>query len=326
MTDMLSPEKQASGTALATAFMRALGAHDPRPEVQGKDYLAECFLEEDQRKPLRDPALRHWVLVNKLARGAYEFMLARTAFFDGIVEQAFRGNIEQVVWLGAGYDSRPYRFADCLQDARLFELDAEPTQRRKQACLHQAGIAIPKQVCFVAIDFETQDLREPLLAAGFSSEKKTLFVWEGVTYYLNAETVDKVLAFVRSNAPSGSSICFDYAALSDEALKASEVKDLRQLLQTQYANEPRRFGIRAGQIDTFLAERGFEIVEHLVAAEMTQKYLAKGAQVKLDPVPSLFCLVHAAVTPNSEPVWLGEDGKDNDPQRVRQVHCPDFLR
>ncbi len=301
MTDTPSREKQASGTASATAFMRALAAHDPRKEIQGKDYLAECFLEEDQKKPLHDPALRQWVLVNKLARGAYEFMLARTAFFDGIVERALRENIPQAVWLGAGYDSRPYRFADLLQDTRLFELDAEPTQRRKQACLHQAGIAIPKQVCFVPIDFETQDLREGLLAAGFSREKKTLFIWEGVTYYLNAETVDKVLAFVRTNAPSGSSICFDYAALSDEALKAREVKDLRQLLQAQYADEPRRFGIRAGQIETFLAERGFEIVEHLAAAEMTQMYLVKGAQVKIDPVPSLFCLVHAAVTPNSKP-------------------------
>ncbi len=302
MTDTPSPEKQASGTASATAFMRALGAHDPRPEVQGKDYLAECFLEEDQKKPLHDPALRQWVIVNKLARGAYEFMLARTAFFDAIVERALRENTAQVVWLGAGYDSRPYRFADCLQDTQLFELDAEATQRRKQVCLHQAGVAIPKQVHFVAIDFETQDLRESLLRAGFSPEKKTLFVWEGVTYYLKAETVDKVLAFVRSNAPSGSSICFDYAALSDEALKAREVKDLRLLLQAQYADEPRRFGIRAGQIETFLAERGFEIVEHLAAAEMTQKYLAKGAQVKLDPVPSLFCLVHAAVTSVSAPV------------------------
>ncbi len=302
MADTPSLEKQASGTASATAFMRALGAHDPRPEVQGKDYLAECFLEEDQKKPLHDPALRQWVLVNKLARGAYEFMLARTAFFDGIVERALRGNIAQVAWLGAGYDSRPYRFTDYLQDTRLFELDAEPTQRRKQACLHQAGIAIPKQVCFVPIDFETQDLREGLLAAGFSWEKKTLFVWEGVTYYLNAETVDKVLAFVRSNAPSGSSICFDYAALSDEALKAREVKDLRQLLQSQYADEPRRFGIRAGQIENFLAKRGFEILEHLAAAEMTQRYLTKGSQVKIDPVPSLFCLVHAAVAPNSEPM------------------------
>ena len=296
MTDTPSPDRPVSGTALGAAFLRALAAHDPRKVVQGKDYLAECFLEEDQKKPLRDPALWHWVKANKLARGAYEFMLARTAFFDEMVERALKANMAQVVWLGAGYDSRPYRFGACLQETRLFELDAGATQQRKRACLRQADIVVPQQVCYVPIDFETDDLREALLAAGFDREKETLFVWEGVTYYLNAGTVDQTLAYVRASAPAGASICFDYVALSDEALKAQNVKDLRQLMKSQYAGEPTRFGIRAGRIEAFLAERGFAVMEQLTAAEMAEKYLVKGDQVKLDPVPPPFCLVHAAVT------------------------------
>jgi len=110
-------DKQASGTAMATAFMRALAACDPREEIRGNDTLAEIFLTEEQKKPLRDSAARAWVLHNRVAPGAYEFMIARTAFFDQIVEQALEENIGQVVLLGAGYDSRPYRFAD---SARVF--------------------------------------------------------------------------------------------------------------------------------------------------------------------------------------------------------------
>jgi len=36
MTEKGSLEKQAPGTARATAFMRALAAHDPRKEIRGK--------------------------------------------------------------------------------------------------------------------------------------------------------------------------------------------------------------------------------------------------------------------------------------------------
>jgi len=276
-----------------------MAAHDPRKEMRGPDYLAECFLEEEQKKPLQDRSLRTWVMANKMAAGAYEFMLARTAFFDQIVERALEANIGQAVWLGAGYDSRPYRFRASLQDTRIFELDAAPTLERKRACLRQAGISIPEAVCFVPMNFETQDLRESLTAAGFSQGKKTLFVWEGVTYYLSAGAVEATLAFVRSNAPAGSSICFDYAALSDEALRDDNVQDLRQHLHSHYADEPGRFGIRVGQINAFLAERGFEVVEHLTAAGMTQRYLPTGSDVKVGQVPALFSLVHAAVAPTN---------------------------
>jgi methyltransferase (TIGR00027 family) len=295
MTEKNSLEKQASGTAMATAFMRALAAYDPRKEIRGNDYLAEIFLEEGQKKPLKDLAIRTWVMKNKIAPGAYEFMIARTAFFDRIVEQSLKENIDQVVLLGAGYDSRPYRFETIIQDTKIFELDAGPTQQRKKECLHKAEISIPEQVSFVGINFETDNLRDTLMEAGFSQEKRTLFIWEGVTYYLSAEVVDNMLAFVKSNSPSGSSISFDYASLSDEALNEDGAKELRRHMQSKYSNEPTKFGIQVGKIEAFLTERGFEIKEHLTAADMSEKYLSIGGSSKVGRVPSLFCLVYATV-------------------------------
>jgi methyltransferase (TIGR00027 family) len=290
-----SVEKRASGTAVATAFMRALAAYDPRKEIRGKDYLAEIFLEEEQKKPLKDPAMRAWAMQGRIAPGAYEFMIARTAFFDRIVEQALKENIDQWVLLGAGYDSRPYRFEKLIQDTKIFELDAGPTQQRKRECLRRAEVSISNQVTFVPIDFETDNLRNTLTGAGFSQRKKALFVWEGVTYYLRPEVVDAMFAVVRSNSPIGSSIAFDYASLSDEALNEDGAKELRKHMQSRYSNEPTKFGIRSSKLETFLANRGFEIILHLTAADMNEKYLAPGGYSDVAKVPSLFGLVHAAV-------------------------------
>jgi methyltransferase (TIGR00027 family) len=295
MNERSSLEKQTSGTAMATAFMRALAAYDPRKEIRGNDYLAEIFIEERQKKPLKDLAIRAWVVKNKIAPGAYEFMIARTTFFDRIVEQALKDNIEQVVFLGAGYDSRPYRFRKFIQDTKIFELDAGPTQQHKKECLQQAQISIPEQVSFVPINFETDNLRDTLIEAGFSREKKALFIWEGVTYYLSREAVDNMLRFVRLNSPSGSLISFDYASLSDEALNEDGAKELRKHMKSRYSNEPTKFGIPAGGIEAFLAQRGFEVVEHLTAAKMDEKYLSIGGYSDVGKVPSLFCLVCATV-------------------------------
>jgi methyltransferase (TIGR00027 family) len=295
MTEKSSIGNEASGTAMATAFLRALAVYDPRKEIRGNDYLAEIFLGEKQRKPLKDLAIRAWVMKNKIAPGAYEFMIARTAFFDRIVGQALKDNIAQVVFLGAGYDSRPYRFGKFIQDTKIFELDAGPTQRHKKECLQRAQISIPEQVNFVPINFETDNLRDTLMEAGFSRERKTLFIWEGVTYYLTTEAVDNMLGFVSLNSPPGSLISFDYASLSDEALNEDGAKELRKHMQSRYANEPTKFGIQAGRIEAFLAERGLEAVEHLPAAEMNEKYLSIGGYPDVGKVPSLFCLVCATV-------------------------------
>ena len=66
-------------------------------------------------------------------------------------------------------------------------------------------------------------------------------------------------------------------------------------MQSQYSNEPTKFGIRSGRIEAFLEERGFEVLEHLTAAEMNEKYLSMGGYSDVGKVPSLFCLVCAMV-------------------------------
>jgi methyltransferase (TIGR00027 family) len=290
-----STESQPSETAMATATLRALAAHDERDEIRGADTLAEIFLTEDRKASLKDPAARQWVLKNRVAPGAYEFMIARTAFFDHVVRDALLQNIPQIVLLGAGYDSRPYRFNELIQETRFFELDASPTQLRKREMLEQAGIPAPDSLVYVAVDFNRQDLRRVLPAAGFSREQKALFVWEGVSYYLPAQAVDGLLAAIKEIACPGSSIGFDYAALSAEALNEVGIRTLREHLKSNAPAEPTRFGIPQGKLEAFLAERGYTILEHLTASEMEARYLTLRDGSTAGGVPALFCLAHAGV-------------------------------
>jgi O-methyltransferase involved in polyketide biosynthesis len=109
------------------------------------------------------------------------------------------------------------------------------------------------------------------------------------------EVVNNMLLFVKEISCSGSSICFDYAALSDKALNERNAKELRDHMRSQYANEPTKFGIKTGEIGLFLAEKGFEVVEHLTADEMTKRFLPSDSHLDIGKIPSLFCLVQANV-------------------------------
>ncbi len=288
-----SVENQASETAMATAMMRALAARDERDEIRGEDYLAELFLTEDRKALLSDAATRRWVLANKAAPGAYEFMIARTAFFDRLMAEAIRTNLPQVVLLGAGYDTRPYRLKHLLRDTRIFELDIQSTQQRKREILQQGNVSVPEHLTFVSLNFNTDDLAEVLHISGYDVARRTLFIWEGVTYYLAGQIVDRTLMVVRSISPPGSSIAFDYASISPEALGEEGVRRLREHMKTQYANEPTKFGIREGTLESFLSERGYRLIAHLTPRDMEASYLTLRDGTPAGKVPTMFRLVHA---------------------------------
>jgi len=112
--------------------------------------------------------------------------------------------------LGTGYDTRAY--GSLKRDGlRTFEVDQEATQRLKRTGLERAGIDA-SHVTFVSVDFSRDDAFERLAQAGFDPGRKTLFLWEGVTLYLEREYVVRTLQGVRDNAPAGSTLVMDVYA------------------------------------------------------------------------------------------------------------------
>jgi methyltransferase (TIGR00027 family) len=135
-------------------------------------------------------------------------MTLRTEFFDQALRDAL-GRVDQVVILGAGWDTRLYDLPEGTA-ARLFEVDAPKTSAAKQAALAEAGIDVSR-VTFVAADFNRQSWLEALRARGFDPDRPTFVLWEGVCMYLEEQAVAATLRSVESMA-EGSAIAFDYLA------------------------------------------------------------------------------------------------------------------
>src|SRR5512145_2784501 len=69
--------------------------------------------------------------VEKLFPGLSGSIMARVRYFDDFVKKSINEGLEQLVILGAGYDTRAYRLDDIKNDVKVFEVDHPNTQSFK---------------------------------------------------------------------------------------------------------------------------------------------------------------------------------------------------
>ncbi len=131
----------------------------------------------------------------------------RTLFFDKALS-GYLETVEQVVVLGAGFDTRLFKF--CLgRNLSLFEVDQPHTQQAKIEALTKSDRSLD-EICFVPVNFNQKSWIEELVSAGFEIGKKTFFLWEGVTYYLTESVVKESLVTISEVCGAGSAIAFDF--------------------------------------------------------------------------------------------------------------------
>lgn len=140
--------------------------------------------------------------------GLVAHLRLRTRAIDDVVrEDAVRG-ITQLVILGAGLDARAWRLEE-TKATTVYEVDHPATQAFKRRRLG-ASTALAREVVFVGVDFEKDDLEERLASAGHDASRPTTWIWEGVTPYLTASAIDGTLAIVARRSAAGSSLSMTY--------------------------------------------------------------------------------------------------------------------
>ena len=270
-------EQKPSETAMFAALRRTIANKEFADGKFGPDYLAEIFLPAHFRFFLKFAKIRGNTKekLDGFLPGLTEYMIARTAHFDNLFVGALEDRIPQIVLLGAGYDTRAYRFAELNYSTKIFELDIAPTQNMKKKCLKKARVKIPPQVIYGPIDFNRESLGDVLARAGYDHHEKTLFIWEGVSYYLSAEAVDATLDYVHRSSNDENAIAFDYTiSVSDENLDDYYgVREFAQTMQEQHANETLLFSIEEGRIGSFLEKRGLKLINQMNNNEIEKAYL-----------------------------------------------------
>ena len=176
--------KPISNTAFYCCGIRMLDAEGPYP-ICGDQYAAR-FMDERGLEIFRRFGGESRPNAGNVARHRY-------------IDDLLRGDLEhdarqQIVLIGCGFDSRAFR----LNGGSWYELD-EPqliSYKNERLPAEQA----PNPLVRVPIDFAADSLREKL--STLPRNVPTVFVIEGVTMYVTAESLRSTLEVIRALFPA----------------------------------------------------------------------------------------------------------------------------
>ncbi len=205
----------------------------------------------------------------------------RVITFDKIMEK-YVDEMEQIVLPGSGFDLIALRYTKG-KNVKVFELDQVQTLNVKVETLKKAGIE-HDWITYIPVDYTKESWIEKLLEVDYDKTKKTLFLWQSVSLYLDSGIVKDTLRQMANSCGDGSVIAQDFyseAFMLGETSKAAK-KFLRII---EKMGEPAKFGIDMSEdpkteIELFLKECGLIMTEYTQFGE------------KLDYEP-IYCVVEA---------------------------------
>jgi methyltransferase (TIGR00027 family) len=254
----------ASRTAIFVCQGRAVA--DGRMAVgRFSDPVARRLLASEELKPVdaaraeatagQAEGRERWVMES--VRACAEIVVPRTVVIDEAVTAALTG---QVVLLGAGLDTRPWRLP-ALETVTVFSVDHPATQADTRARAAELT-PVARQLVFAAVDLTTEPLDAALGAAGHDRTAPTVWIWEGVVPYLRKAEVAATATAVAHRSAVGSVLVVNYQTPSLTAKLGRGVANLAARVgrvETATADEPWRSAWTPSGMAELLGARGFVV-------------------------------------------------------------------
>ena len=269
-------EEKPSRTAAWTCTCRALSFLENDPQYKSGDSIAPELLPKFLLLLFKMNFFRQLFKKRLIPSGMYEYIVARTKYFDSAFKNAVKSGIRQILVFGAGYDSRGIRLLNRDSSVKVFELDTPATQDAKISQFTKRGIALNPNIVFIPIDFNKESLRDRLKESGFEKDR-TLFLLEGLMMYLDREAVASAFQIIDEFSASGSEIVFDYIYRSVLEKKNTYYGEKEIYNTVKSASEEWRFGFAKGEAELFLRTYHFDLLEDVQPDELEKRYFKTAA-------------------------------------------------
>jgi methyltransferase (TIGR00027 family) len=262
-----------SRTAEGMAVLRALEQHQPAARRILNDPYAKEFIFNPAFRLLISVPWHAWgvsFLLKFWAPGGQELLTIRARLVDELAVEQARQGIDQIVLLGAGFDTLAWRQGETLRHVTIFEVDHPATQQAKRKVGERIGL--PDNLRFVAVDFECDDFAEKLRAAGFDPARPSFFIWAGVSYYLTAQAVADTLTKIAALSQPGTKLVWDYMLADIVDGSSRNLEALDKARRAARLGEPWLFGLQPERLSEYLAPFGLRVVKDYEAAELRARY------------------------------------------------------
>jgi methyltransferase (TIGR00027 family) len=236
------------------------------------DSVIQYLVGDRYRAMMQLPTMRILTLQQTefSTKGIVGALICRTRYIDDVVQTAVSKGIEQLVILGAGLDTRPYRLPG-MENMKVFEVDLPSVQNDKIKNIQKHLGQLPENISFMPIDFDKQTLDSAFTGTAFNPSRPAVFIWEGVTQYISEEAVRQTLAFVGKSAP-GSMIVFTYI-LKSVIERRSDIRNANKWMDVVAEKAPWIFGLEPSGIQAYLKPFHLSLLADVGKVDYQKKYL-----------------------------------------------------
>jgi methyltransferase (TIGR00027 family) len=271
------PRNPVAQTAFGPMVLAAVEQNEAPGHRLVDDDLADLFLPAALRLLVRatrwGPARRLMIRGSEFTGpGLWVNMACRKHFIDDKLNEALSDikDIDAVVILGAGLDTRPYRLTRQVR-IPVFEVDLPVNIAMKAKTVRRVLGELPLSVRLAPLDFEHDDLLTSLAEHGYHTDYRAFFVCEGVTQYLTEEGVRRTLEGLRAAAP-GSRLMFTY--VRRHFIDGTDRYGTRTLYRnTRERHQLWHFGLEPDEVAGFIGDYGWRLVEQAGPDEFLRRYV-----------------------------------------------------
>ena len=264
---------RASDTAEINAAQRAIETRRRPDQRLIEDPYARYFVRRPAYRALTRFApvgLAGLRVIDWRLPGLNAIILLRARYATDVVKDTAGAGVEQLVLLGAGYDSIALRHEE--PPLVVYEVDSPATQEAKRRCVAESGLTPRQEVVYVPCDFERDSARERLTEAGFDTTRPCTVVWFGVSYYLTREAVSRALEDAAAVSAPGSTLLVDYMDPAIPDLSTDHAGARRLARSVIRRGEPYRSGYTDTEIEEVLGAAGFALREQLRMPDLGRRY------------------------------------------------------
>lgn len=270
-------------------------------------------------------------LLDKLVLPGFDLhMMLRKLMIKNKIHSAIEEGVEQVVFLGGGYDIRAFVSALQFPLVEYFECDRGQTRRIKVGglgsipeeieldftlhALDDGTVAVNHNLHYIDCDLLLPgQLQLKLIQHGFSPARKTLVIAEGLTMYFNEDEIKNLLGQLSAILSENDEVILSFMTETHvSSVNTAAVKN---------SNETLRFALPRERVVPFVRDAGFSVVGQF---NSMNRFEELGAEREAEQVEYYYQLQRADYVPDKDLSDVPEMAFDIRPELVIEQNASDF--
>ena len=203
-------------------------------------------------------------------------LAARVLWHDAPVRSALEAGIGQIAVVGAGYDSRAWRFAD--ERCAVLRTGSWNDTAGKDSARPVNG---PE---YVEADLWTQSAAQALLDHGLDGTRRALFILEGLTMYLTEDVVRRQLGDLAGSSAAGSRLSVDFYPPPDAGTSQDRRQMTYQGLARTGSGEDLKLVVDLPQAAAIVEDSGWVVTEATTMRDAARELVGTESGLPVDAV------------------------------------------